>query len=174
MKDISFHLQSHLNDANKVLAAKLDYIIQERVKKQYTDIMSQINSLGREGNHFVEAQDKYLTELLAYNLSLMAEIDRLYEGCTHYHNVTEALNKVIAFHSAKFIAELSKEPTSPDLALSFRVLKDCSRSQSLMAHASGESQSIYGRCERALSQLYVPSHPIPSHPLILTQKPYDD
>jgi hypothetical protein len=155
VKSISAHLASHLNDANKVLAVKLEYLLQERVKKQYTAIMAQINSLTREGNVFVEAKDKYLTELLANNLSVMAEVDKLFEGCTHYHTSTEALNKILAFHHTRFLAELSKQPTPPELQLSFKVLKSVSQSQSLLAHSSTESQLLFGRVEKALLQLYV-------------------
>ena len=154
VKNISSHLQSHLGDANKVLAAKLENLLQERVTRQYTDILSQINLLSREGNRFVEAQDKYLTELLAYNLSIMAEVDKLFEGCTHYHKATETLNKVLAFHGTKFVQEISTEPVSTELALSFMVLQEFNRSQLLAAHTSPESRSLYGNCERTLSQLY--------------------
>ena len=170
VKAMSSDLHLHLNDANKALVARLEYLLSDRINRQYTDIISQINALGKEGDHFVAAQekDKYLTELLAHNLSLMADVDKLHEDCTQYRSATEALNDVLSSHGEKFLSELPKEPTSSELALSFKVLKDVSRSQCLLVHTSAESQSLYGRCERALSQLYVShpfSFPLPSYPL---------
>ena len=164
VKDISSHLQSHLSDANKVLAAKLENLLQERVTRQHMDILFQINLLSTEGNRFVEAQDKYLTEMLAYNLSIMAEVDKLFEGCAHYYKATETLNEVLAFHSTKFVEDLSTEPVSTELALSFMVLQEFNRSQSLAAHTSPESRSMYGKCERTLSQLYGCSPSLPPLP----------
>jgi len=153
VKDISSNLQSHLTDTNKGLAAKLEHSLQERVKKQFADIKAQIDSLSKTGNFFVEASEKYLTELLAYNLSKLAEVDKLFDGCTHYFSATDDLNKVIALHCGRFISELPKEPTSQELSLNFRVLKEVNRCQSLLSHTSVESQSCYSKVEKALLQL---------------------
>lgn len=123
VKSISSNLQSHLSEPNKAVLPKLEQYLQERVKQQHTDISSQINTFAKEGNHFVESKDKYLADLLAHNLSVMSEVDQLFQGCTHYQSSTDALNKVLAHQSYKFTTEISKAPTSPDLSLSFKVLK---------------------------------------------------
>lgn len=155
VKAISSHLHTYLSDYNKTLVAKIESALRERVEQQFADLRDQINSLSRHGNRFLEQNEAYLTDLMAYNFRLLSQVDKLFEGCTHYRSAIETLSKTLAEHSSKFMSELSKIPISPDLQLSFRVLRAVNQTQLLVSHVSQETHSLYREAEKALLQLYV-------------------
>jgi hypothetical protein len=152
VQSITSHLLQYLNEANKNMTTKLEYQLHERIKQQYTDIIKDITDF-QDGNFLVN--EKYIVDRLSHNLALMAEVDKLFEDCTHYHSATEALTQVLTLHSAKFMEEFSRGLISADLRLSFRVLKEYNRAHTLAVHTSRELQGLYERAEKALLQQYV-------------------
>jgi hypothetical protein len=153
VKAMVANLSPQLSDTNTTMANKLEQLLQNHTEQQYTNTLLLINTLDKEGNCFVEAKQKYLMDLLAYNLNLLVEVEKLFDGCTYYQVATDALDKVLNSHEARFLVDLSKEPVSCDLRLHFKVLKDFNQAQSLVLHTSIKAQKLFSKVEKAYSQL---------------------
>jgi hypothetical protein len=94
---------------------------------------------------------------MAHNLQALAEAKKLFSECTYYSIATGSLDDIIVVHREKFMVELSKDPTSLELQLSFRVLHDSNQS-SLKPHLSSTSQDLISGVHNDLFILYVSFH----------------
>jgi hypothetical protein len=118
---IATHLHQLLDDSTKECASKFELILKDKVTAQFRATLTQIDSFSSQGKYFVEG--KSIIDLMGINLQALVDANKLFSDCTFYSEAAASFNQVIDVHSAKFMEELPKEPTSLALKLSFQVLR---------------------------------------------------